>query len=65
MKVGVGFVLPSGNAEMPPGPELLTGDTNILNVNLVLQYVIRDPSGIPVPDQRYSPPSLKPSPKRC
>jgi modulator of FtsH protease HflK len=43
MKVGVGFVLPSGNAEMPPGPELLTGDTNIVNVNLVLQFVIRDP----------------------
>jgi modulator of FtsH protease HflK len=43
MKVGVGFVLPSGNAEMPPGAELLTGDTNIVNVNLVLQFVIRDP----------------------
>jgi membrane protease subunit HflK len=43
MKVGVGFVLPSGNVEMPPGPELLTGDTNIVNVNLVLQFVIRDP----------------------
>jgi membrane protease subunit HflK len=44
MKVGVGFVLPSGDGEMPPGPELLTGDTNIVNVNLVLQYVIRDPA---------------------
>ena len=44
MKVGVGFVLPSGDGEMPPGPELLTGDTNIVNVNLILQYVIRDPS---------------------
>ena len=43
MKVGVGFVLPSGDAEMPLGPELLTGDTNIVNVNLVLQFVIRDP----------------------
>ena len=51
MKVGVGFVLPSGDGEMPPGPELLTGDTNIVNVNLVLQYVIRDPSGVPVSDQ--------------
>ena len=29
---------------MPPGPELLTGDTNIVNVNLILQYVIRDPA---------------------
>jgi hypothetical protein len=36
MKVGVGFVLPSADAEMPPGPELLTGDTNIVNLNLVL-----------------------------
>ena len=44
MKVGVGFVLPTGDGEMPPGPELLTGDTNIVNVNLILQYVIRDPA---------------------
>ena len=44
MKVGVGFVLPSAGAEMPSGMELLTGDTNILNVALVLQYVIRDPA---------------------
>jgi membrane protease subunit HflK len=44
MKVGVGFVLPSGNAEVPPGLELLTGDTNIVNVALVLQFVIRDPT---------------------
>lgn len=44
MKVGVGFVLPSTSAEMPSGMELLTGDTNILNVALVLQYVIRDPT---------------------
>jgi membrane protease subunit HflK len=44
MKVGVGFVLPSGDGEMPPGPELLTGDTNIVNVNLVLQYVVHDPA---------------------
>ena len=26
------------------GPGVLTGDTNIVNVNLVLQYVIRDPA---------------------
>jgi modulator of FtsH protease HflK len=44
MKVGVGFVLPSTSAETPSGMELLTGDTNILNVALVLQYVIRDPT---------------------
>jgi membrane protease subunit HflK len=44
MKIGVGFVLPSGDGEMPPGPELLTGDTNIVNVNLVLQYVVHDPA---------------------
>jgi membrane protease subunit HflK len=44
MKIGVGFVLPSGDGEMPPGPELLTGDTNIVNVNLILQYVIHDPA---------------------
>jgi membrane protease subunit HflK len=44
MKIGVGFVLPSGDGELPPGPELLTGDTNIVNVNLILQYVIHDPA---------------------
>jgi membrane protease subunit HflK len=44
MKVGVGFVLPSGDLEVPSGMELLTGDTNILNAALVLQYVIRDPA---------------------
>ena len=44
MKIGIGFVLPSGDGEMPPGPELLTGDTNIVNANLVLQYVIHDPA---------------------
>jgi membrane protease subunit HflK len=44
MKIGVGFVLPSAGHEMPSGIELLTADTNILNVALVLQYVIRDPT---------------------
>src|SRR6516162_3019635 len=44
MKVGVGFALPSGESEAPAGTELLTGDTNILNVALVLQYVVRDPA---------------------
>lgn len=44
MKVGVGFALPTADAEAPSGVEFLTGDTNILNVALVLQYVIRDPA---------------------
>jgi len=44
MKVGVGFALPTGVSEAPSGMELLTGDTNILNAALVLQYVIRDPA---------------------
>jgi membrane protease subunit HflK len=44
MKIGVGFVLPSGDGELPAGMEVLTGDTNILNVAMVLQYVIRDPA---------------------
>jgi modulator of FtsH protease HflK len=44
MKVGVGFFLPSADAEVPSGMEFLTGDTNILNAALVLQYVIRDPA---------------------
>jgi membrane protease subunit HflK len=44
MKVGVGFALPAGDSEAPSGMELLTGDTNILNAALVLQYVIRDPA---------------------
>jgi len=44
MKVGIGFALPSGGSETPAGIELLTGDTNILNVALVLQYVTRDPA---------------------
>ena len=44
MKVGVGFALSSTEAEAPSGMELLTGDTNILNIALVLQYVVRDPA---------------------
>src|SRR5262249_59194594 len=43
-RVGVGFALPSGESEAPTGTELVTGDTNILNVALVLQYVVRDPA---------------------
>jgi membrane protease subunit HflK len=41
-KTGVGFVLgPDGQVS---GVELLTGDTNLVTIALVLQYVIRDPS---------------------
>jgi membrane protease subunit HflK len=43
-KVGVGFALPEGEQEAVIGMELLTGDTNILSIALVLQYVIRDPA---------------------
>jgi membrane protease subunit HflK len=43
MKVGLGFVLPAGDSQAP-SMELLTGDTNILDAALVLQYVIRDPA---------------------
>jgi len=44
MKVGVGFAIPTGESAAPSGMELLTGDTNIVNAALVLQYVIRDPA---------------------
>jgi membrane protease subunit HflK len=43
-KVGVGFALPAGESAAPSGVELVTGDTNIFNAALVLQYVIRDPA---------------------
>jgi membrane protease subunit HflK len=44
LKIGVGFTLSQqGNGELT-GVELLTGDTNILNVAMVVQYVIRNPS---------------------
>jgi membrane protease subunit HflK len=42
MKTGVGFDLAGGGQVV--GMELLTGDTNILNIALVLQYVIRSPA---------------------
>jgi membrane protease subunit HflK len=42
MKTGVGFDL-AGSSQVI-GMELLTGDTNILNIALVLQYVIRNPA---------------------
>lgn len=44
MKVGVGFSLPENDSDALEGVELLTGDTNILNLALVVQYVIRNPS---------------------
>jgi modulator of FtsH protease HflK len=44
MKVGVGFTLSDNEAEAPVGVELLTGDTNILSVALVVQYVIGNPA---------------------
>jgi modulator of FtsH protease HflK len=43
MKTGVGFRLAEGERSAA-GMELLTGDTNILSVALVLQYVIRSPA---------------------
>jgi membrane protease subunit HflK len=43
-KVGVGFAIPAGESAAPSGIELVTGDTNIVNAALVLQYVIRDPA---------------------
>jgi modulator of FtsH protease HflK len=44
MKAGVGFAIPTGDSAAPSGMELLTGDTNIVNAALALQYVIRDPA---------------------
>jgi membrane protease subunit HflK len=44
MKVGVGFAIPAGDSAAPSGMELLTGDTNIVNAALALQFVIRDPA---------------------
>lgn len=44
MKIGVGFALPASEAETLTGIELLTGDTNILNIALVVQYVIANPA---------------------
>src|SRR5437870_7933245 len=44
MKTGVGFDLPRGEAPIATGMEILTGDTNIIAVAIVLQYVIRNPA---------------------
>jgi modulator of FtsH protease HflK len=43
-KIGVGFALRDGESSAPAGVELLTGDTNILNVALVVQYAIINPA---------------------
>jgi membrane protease subunit HflK len=43
MKTGVGFELPEGEQTVVVGMPLMTGDTNLLSVALVLQYVIRSP----------------------
>lgn len=44
MKTGAGFELPAGESQAVTGVELLTGDTNILSIALVLQFVVRDPA---------------------
>jgi membrane protease subunit HflK len=44
MTTGVGFGLAGGERAPAAGMALLTGDTNILSVALVLQYVIRNPA---------------------
>jgi membrane protease subunit HflK len=44
MTTGVGFRLAEGERPTAAGMPLLTGDTNILSVALVLQYVIRNPA---------------------
>jgi membrane protease subunit HflK len=44
MTTGVGFQLAGGEGAKSAGMPLLTGDTNILSVALVLQYVIRNPA---------------------
>ncbi len=42
-KTGVGFGLPENEQTTVIGMPLMTGDTNLLSVALVLQYVIRSP----------------------
>jgi membrane protease subunit HflK len=44
MKIGVGFAVPKDDAEAVTGIEMLTGDTNILNIALIVQYVIGNPA---------------------
>ena len=51
MKVGVGFALTENDSQPMTGVEVLTGDTNILSVALVVQYVIVNPSDYLVSDR--------------
>src|SRR5262245_38037136 len=44
MKTGVGFDLRDGEGQSVTGMELLTGDTNLISVAMVLQYVIGNPA---------------------
>jgi membrane protease subunit HflK len=44
MKTGVGFDLPEGEGQTAAGMEILTGDTNIISLAIVVQYVIRNPA---------------------
>jgi membrane protease subunit HflK len=44
MKTGAGFALPEVEGEVITGIELLTGDTNIIGVGMVLQYVVQQPT---------------------
>ena len=43
-KTGVGFVAPEDDGETVVGMELVTGDTNIISIGLVLQYIITNPA---------------------
>jgi membrane protease subunit HflK len=43
-KTGVGFVVPEDDQETVIGMELVTGDTNIISIGLVLQYIITNPA---------------------
>ena len=54
MKAGVGFVLPERRSGWPPGPELLTGDTNIVEREPGLAVRRQQSLGIPVSCRRYS-----------
>ena len=44
MKTSVGFELPEEEGALVAGMELLTGDTNILSIAVVLQYIISNPA---------------------
>lgn len=44
MKTGAGFAVTDGDGDASSGIEVLTGDTNIVSVALVLHYVVRDPA---------------------